>query len=201
MGHYSDIEDEIEAEDRRKREPYLTMADRVIQSRAGGRVERLHAIPHIERYQNSSHQWGVSMLMLYLYPRDFPRLVAYALTHDVPEAWFGDIPAPTLRYVPGIREGLADLEGGLNRSLGLPGEDELDADDLLKLKVCDRFELYLFCMEEQARGNRFVDEVITELNRFFRETPLPEEAVGLLAEINKRGALPRMSGVVKELTR
>jgi hypothetical protein len=48
------------------------IATAVIQSRSGGRVERCHGLPHHGTYSNASHQWGVAMLMHYLWPDDFP---------------------------------------------------------------------------------------------------------------------------------
>ena len=78
----------------------------IIQSRCGGRVERCHVIPHLGSYSNASHSWGVAMLMHYLWPKDFPRLAIYCLSHDIPEAWTGDIPAPVAWAVPELKEAL-----------------------------------------------------------------------------------------------
>jgi hypothetical protein len=103
-----------------------TIADCIVQSRSGGRVERCHGLPHLGTYSNATHQWGVAMLMHYIWPDDFPRLALVCLTHDVPEAWVGDIPAPTCRYTPGLKESLSAAEGNINKDLLLPAEDELD---------------------------------------------------------------------------
>lgn len=176
-----------------------TIAEKIIQSRAGGRVERCHSIPHQSGYSVAAHSWGVAMLMHYLWPEDFPRLALQCLSHDVPEAWVGDVPAPTMRYVPGLREALGHLEGDLNRSLGLPGEDELDPEDLAKLKACDRLEFYLWCRDQLAMGNRFAQEACCEIERYFEETPLPARAQALYEDLRNRAILPRQQGVMMEI--
>lgn len=172
---------------------------RVVNSRGGGKVERCHAVPHLGSYNNAAHSWGVAMLLHYLFPEDFPRLVIYALSHDVPEFWVGDIPAPTLRYTVGVREQLADLEARISNTLGLPAEAGLMPEDLAKLKACDRLELWLWCREEQLRGNMFVDECLSELERYFVEAPLPEVARRFLQTAQENELLPRQQGVVKAM--
>lgn len=172
-------------------------ARRIIQSRCGGRVERCHGIPHLGGYANSAHSWGVAMLMWYLFPADFTRLVIYCLSHDVPEAWFGDIPAPTLRYVRGMREGLERLEGAANVNIGLPPEHALDKKDMAKLKACDRLEFYLWCREQKAFGNQFVDEAITEIVGYLGKSPLPEPALSFFQELVNMDVRPVQAGVVQ----
>lgn len=174
-----------------------TTAERIIQTRSGGKVERCHAIPHQGSYSNAAHSWGVAMLMHALWPEDFPRLALACLSHDVPESWVGDIPGPTLRHVPGIREQLGELEDGLNRDLGLPAEGDLPPEDHVKLKACDRLELYLWCREQRAMGNQFAEETYIELTRYFQEVGLPSPAQELFELLEQREVLPRQAGVMK----
>jgi len=174
-------------------------AEKIIQHRLGGKVERCHAVPHNGSYSVAAHSWGVAMLMYYLFPADYPRLVTQCLTHDVPEAWFGDVPATVMRYVPGVRDGLGKLEGLLNRDMGLPAESELSEDDLAKLKACDRLELALWACEQLAMGNNFAVEPLRELTKFFDKSPLPEPAQEFW-EVLSSGALQyKQAGVVEEL--
>lgn len=172
---------------------------RVIQARAGGRVERCHGIPHHGSYNNATHSWGVAMLMYYLWPEDFARLVMACLSHDVPEAWLGDVPAPTMRYVPGLKAELGALERDVNLSLGLPAEQDLSDEDHAKLKACDRLEFYLWCREQLRFGNGFVEESMREVERYFEEVPLPERAQRFYLRLRERSVLPKQAGVVKEL--
>lgn len=174
--------------------------DSLIQSRAGGRVERCHGIPHQGSYNNAAHSWGVAMLMHYLWPEDFPRLALVCLAHDVPEAWVGDVPAPTMRYVPGLKDSLARMEDRLLTSYGLPTESGLSEEDHAKLKACDRLEFYLWCREQEALGNQFASEGRREVERFFQEVPLPRRAREMFDRLLARPhVLPRQAGVIKEL--
>lgn len=177
------------------------MLENIVAARAGGRVERAHGIYHHGSYSNAAHQWGVAMLMHALWPEDFPRLALHCLSHDVPEAWVGDVPSPTMRYVPGLKEQLGVYEREINLGLGLPAEQDLPEEDYNKLKACDRLELYLWALEQRMVGNLFVEGTIIELERFFVERPLPERAHELYLEARSSYNLPpTQAGVMKELT-
>lgn len=177
----------------------MNSAERISSIRSGGRVERAHGITHQGSYSNAAHQWGVAMLMWELWPEDYPRLSLYCLTHDVPEAWVGDVPSPTMRYVPGLKEQLGMYERKINLSLGLPAEQDLSREDYDKLKACDRLELYLWALEQRFAGNRFVEQTIVELTRFFTEQPLPAAAQRLFHELNQGYEPARQAGVMKGL--
>lgn len=174
-----------------------TLAQCIIQSRSGGKVERCHGIPHHGTYSNAAHQWGVAMLMHYLWPADFPRLALACLTHDVPEAWVGDIPAPTCRYMPGLKDGLNNIESAINQNMLLPAEHELEASDYAKLKCCDRLEFWIWSCEQELFGNLFAQEGRKEIERYFVEVPLLPEAQVLYETMKSMDLLPTQSGVIK----
>lgn len=173
----------------------------IIQSRAGGKVERCHVIPHQGSYNNAAHSWGVAMLMYQLFPEDYSRLSIYCLVHDVPEAWVGDIPSPTLRYAPGIKEALSTIEGNLNRAIGLPGEDELNEGDLAKLKACDRLEFYLWCRDQLSLGNGNVVEPINEVTKYLGNNPLPAPADEFWLAIKSISTVAAQAGVMERAAR
>jgi 5'-deoxynucleotidase YfbR-like HD superfamily hydrolase len=175
---------------------------RIVQTRAGGAVERCHGVTHIGEYSNAKHSWGVAMLMWELWPGDFPRLAAHCLAHDVPEAWVGDIPAATKRYIPGLSKTLATLENRILEELWLPTEAEMDPLDRQKLKCCDSLELYIWCAEQMTMGNMLALDVFEQLDIFFEQRPLLSEAEKLRREIEIFHAclLPRQVGVVEELS-
>jgi 5'-deoxynucleotidase YfbR-like HD superfamily hydrolase len=182
----------------------LPLIDRVLEARRGGRVERCHTVAHHGSYTNAAHSWGVAMLMLQLWPEDFPRLAAICLSHDVPEGVFGDIPSPTLRHVSAeFRDLLDTLEGRYNRSLGLPAEDDLELEDRVKLKECDRLELYLWAREQAMVGNQYAEHMADELERLFIREPLLPPANTLLLQLQSAGSLmPRRQGtIIRELTK
>lgn len=180
---------------------YKVLATRVVQTRSGGRVERCHGIPHQGSYNNAAHSWGVAMLLHAIWPEDFGRLALNCLSHDVAEAWVGDVPAPTMRYVPGLRQQLGALEGRLCEALGLPREDAMAPEDHAKLKACDRLEFWLWCREQRLMGNSFAAEAQEELERYLIETPLPARAQLLFIALRDRAnsVLPTQQGVMKEL--
>lgn len=189
MGHYDSCRvDEVR--------PYAETARRVVEARSGGRVERCHGVPHVGSYNNAAHSWGVAMLMHYLWPEDFPRLALACLSHDVPERLVGDIPAPSLRHIPGLREGIGGLEARINISLGLPAEAELSEEDHSKLKACDHLELWIWSNEQLLLGNKFAEECIIALEDLWSSRPLPKEAEALRKELKKSGFLPERSGVM-----
>lgn len=171
----------------------------IVQSRLGGRVERCHSIPHQGSYSNAAHSWGVAMLMWYLFPEDFPRLAVHCISHDVPEGWVGDVPAPALRWTKNVRGELAELERMLADDLGLPYEGDLAPEDHAKLKACDRLELYLWCCEQLALGNVYASEPLAELDHYFTLEPLPGPANDFYVRLRGMDPIPKQAGVVREL--
>lgn len=178
----------------------LTLVERIVQIRAGGRVERCHGVPHSTSYSNAAHSWGVAMLMHAIWPGDFPRLALHCLAHDVPEAWVGDIPAPTKRYA-NIKAQVEELEDRVQLQLGLPLESELTTLDRMKLKNCDSLELWLWAVEQVVAGNAFARDVKIELDRYFVETPLLQDAQVFYDELceDLGQVVPRHESVIMEL--
>lgn len=134
------------------------------------------------------------MLMHYLWPEDFPRLALVCLAHDVPERVVGDIPSPSLRHLPGLREGISSMETLVNRSFGLPNESDLSEEDYLKLKACDHLELWFWSKEQLFLGNRFAEECILALEDAWVTRPLPKEAEDLRKYLDGRDFRPERTG-------
>lgn len=178
--------------------PY-SLAERILITRVGGRVERCHTIPHPPGYTVAAHSWGVAMLMYLLWPEDFPRLGAYCLVHDVPEGWLGDIPSPTLHALPGTRAELNALENLFHMKLQLPAPNDLSSADQQKIKWCDRVELYLWCKEQLACGNGAVRDMHDRLLAHFCKTNLPPR-IGLLFNYLENDLCPLgPQGVLEEV--
>lgn len=149
-------------------ENLIDLEDRVRLVRLGGLTERAHIVPHQGSYNVAQHSWGVAMLMLQLWPEDFPRLAAYCICHDVPEAWIGDVPAHTKARSPRLTEELAQMEVEICSRLQIPDEHELHSDDLAKLKACDALELYLWAQEQVLLANHHAGEIIHKLDVWFQ---------------------------------
>lgn len=181
----------------------MKTTEQLLQRRLGGLTERCHNIPHQGSYSVAAHSWGVAMIYHFLWPEDFPRMAMHCLSHDVPEAWLGDIPAPTKMYVKGLSQALQGLESRLNASMGLPPEAGLDPLSMSRLKAADRIELYMWCREQVAIGNRYALECQHEITRYILATEdLPPEARSLMTELMQRSdILPAQSGIVESITR
>jgi len=174
--------------------------ERVIKLRTGGDTERCHGIRHQRSYSVASHTWGVMVLLYVLWPDDYDRLSKYALFHDVPEAWVGDIPATTKRYHSSVRAACSDMERKIFRLLDIPSEQTLVPDDYVKLKACDQLELYLWAMEEIAGGNQHAACIARQLDEFFKERSLPPEANELYLDIVDGGDVEHATdGLIKEI--
>lgn len=182
--------------------PYEDILNNLVKARCGGKVERCHTIPHMPGYTNAAHSWGVAMLMFYLFPEDFPRLSIYCLTHDIGEGWTGDIPAPALWAIQEVRNRLESVENSLIEAAGCPRVDQLTKEDHEKLKICDRFELYLWCREQRNLGNLYVNDCIAALEEYFKDLPMSENIRKFCNKMLRRASehyLPEQQGVVQEL--
>lgn len=175
----------------------MSVAFNIIQSRSGGKVERCHKIPHAGSYNVAAHSWGVAMLMYYIWPQDFERLAIHCLAHDIPESWVGDIPSSTIRYTPGLKDTIAKIEYRILKNLNLPFAFE--PEDLEKIAACDSLEFWLWAKEQVLMGNKFAQDSIKEVERFFKETPLPSPANEVFESLQNMELLPVQAGVIKEL--
>ena len=177
----------------------MNTLERITAIRTGGGVERCHGIRHQGSYSVAAHTWGILTLIYALWPGDFPRLAASVLFHDVPEAWTGDIPAPTKRYNGAVRAAIASMEDTILARLKLPNVDDLCLHDLARVKAADRLELYFWAKEQQAEGNRHAETVLRELDTFFAEEPLPEPADQLYMAVRDYDVVHHTDGVIREI--
>jgi 5'-deoxynucleotidase YfbR-like HD superfamily hydrolase len=173
---------------------------KIIQTRAGGRVERCHSFTKIGSYNVAEHSWNVAMLGYYLYSKDFERLCIHYLVHDVHEAWVGDIPSPVRKYA---LDGsvLEKIEKAINLELNYPSACDLSDEDKIKIRSCDQLEFYFWAREQELLGNKFIRESLIEIERYFDENPLEYKAnkLYLFAKDMEDGFLPRQQGVIKEI--
>lgn len=159
------------------------LVDRLRNIRLGGRVERCHAVPHHGSYSNAAHSWGVAMVLWVLWPEHFPRLGIYCLAHDIPEFIVGDIPAPTLRFNPEMREMIQPLESLVAAGLQVPSEHDLSEEDMAILKVCDRLELYFWANEQMLMGNQWAEPLRLELEYYLEKVGMPMKAATLYEQL------------------
>lgn len=122
----------------------------------GGRVARFHTKPLVKEETVAAHSylvaWLVTVVQYPVTPR--PELLLAALAHDIPEYVLGDMPSPTKKLVPGLREEFRRMEAVLFHEHGLPDyEGELGSEDARLLKFADNMAGYLKCVYELQLGN------------------------------------------------
>ena len=88
------------------------------------------------------HAYRVTMLLLMLHPLPSSHLLACALTHDAPEVFTGDMPAPM--KVGAIKEYMEAFEGEVVETYDLP----VPADkDKAWITLCDKLDAALWVRE------------------------------------------------------
>lgn len=116
-------------------------ADDVLATLRSGGVERYHAQPDVPAQSTAEHMWGVAILMLKFYGRDLSmKLLAAALTHDCGEVGIGDVPSPTKRASPEVKETFDRLEEEMLIKLGVNWVGTLSEEETIALKICDVLE-------------------------------------------------------------
>jgi 5'-deoxynucleotidase YfbR-like HD superfamily hydrolase len=170
----------------------MNQIQRVLNTRAGGAVQRCHAIRHLGTYSNAEHQWGVAMLLWALYPeRVASRIVWFALTHDVPEGLTGDIPSTA-------KVGENELDHTINAEFHLPVTDDLPDRDRQILKGCDTLDLYLWAREQLAQGNLYAQEVIDNIDEYAGEI-MDEVALKFYKEVQQSNIVPARAGLLAKI--
>ncbi|ARM70555.1 hypothetical protein HOR75_gp29 [Shewanella phage SppYZU05] len=120
--------------------PFIPADDVLAALRSGG-VERYHAQPDVPAQSTAEHMWGVAILMMKFYGRDLStKLLAAALTHDCGEVGIGDVPSPTKRASPEVKETFDRLEEEMLIQLGVNWVGTLSEEETIALKICDVLE-------------------------------------------------------------
>lgn len=135
-----------------------TLKERVQFAHQGGLVVRFHQ--HIGHRLNTDaqHSHGVALMTLFLsdgLPSN--KLLLAALTHDLAEQCTGDVPFPTKRSMPGLREHIDGLETAWLRSYDL--DFPLTEDERCILTLADSLDGMMYCASEAALGNRTLHPV------------------------------------------
>lgn len=146
------------------------LLNQILQTRAGGAVQRCHTIRHHGSYSVAEHSWGVAMLLWHLYPDLAPHLVYYALTHDVPEGLTGDVPSTAKEHQD------TTLDDAINHNFGLPMVSALSDHEHHVLKSCDWLDLFIWGKEQFSLGNAFAQEIVSNLSIHFNTGALEKRA-------------------------
>ncbi|QIG74932.1 hypothetical protein EVC26_011 [Rhizobium phage RHph_I72] len=163
------------------------LTDRIRAVREAGAVERCHVIPHIRPYDNARHTYGVCCLLRLLWPES-PQLVDFALFHDTPERWTGDVPGQVIRNNPDLGAVLKERDREITNLFKLPCEFDLNEIDFARFKACDRLDFWLWTFDEEAFGNRHVLNSRGEIERhIFNDPRTPQEVINLMNDFRVEG--------------
>jgi 5'-deoxynucleotidase YfbR-like HD superfamily hydrolase len=102
----------------------------------------------------AAHSANVAMIAAFLADTVTPQMLLAALTHDIGEAYTGDVPYPFKHQHPAVKEYLdaAETRFRLENQLNFPvteGEQQV-------LKAADMLDLVLKCIDEMEMGNQTV---------------------------------------------
>jgi hypothetical protein len=149
---------------------------KVAATREGGMVRRCHAIPHHGLYNIAQHSFGAVSLLLLLHPNPSLNLIKALQWHDVAERWLGDMPGPAKTVNGDLGEVYERVESRVLFQLGL--SPDLQPEEQHWLKAMDVLELWLWCREEEALGNRNVSRMRLSCEEIMRVLILDDRMPG-----------------------
>lgn len=164
----------------------MNTTDRILAAREGMAVERVHTAPHLKEYTVGQHVANIVMLAVILHPNPHAALLRAIVTHDIGERWSGDIPGYIKRVDPAIRAACDAAEEDHARRCGFL--TVLNADDQQWLKALDSFELWLWCQDQLAFGNRHVEAIEEDVRLTLETEPgIPEAVRAAYREFARKG--------------
>ena len=116
--------------------------DKVLRS---GYVTRWHTNPDLPAQENSSHQWGVAVILMAEHPNPSLNLIKAALLHDVGEIAVGDLPAPFKKGNPEIAAAHKAAED--KARIDMCGHFNLNKTEIKWLKWADGMDAYNWMMK------------------------------------------------------
>ena len=146
------------------------LTDLIQAAREAAAVRRCHVVPHHGEYTNGYHSHNALSLLFILHPDPSMDLVKALHSHDYGERWVGDMPAPAKWYDPALGEAYGRAEQGALQTWGFYwGWEGMSSDDYDWLNALDRLELWFWCQDQMAMGNKHVTNVLYHLNRSFKQ--------------------------------
>lgn len=115
-------------------------------------VRRFHTCERIREETVGHHSANVAVLVKWLDPEATADMLLYALMHDWPEVYTGDVPAPAKWNHPVLADALVQAEQMHWAKLGIHPPTLTEAQHLI-VKVADMLDLVLSAQEEMRRGN------------------------------------------------
>lgn len=138
------------------------VVETIIAMREAGRVVRCHTMICHERPNLATHCHNMVGMLLVLHPNPHLQLIQLIQTHDFPERWIGDMPAPAKDNL-GIY--LAALENRVCDYFGI--QYSYSEEEWWWLKALDKLDLLLWGKDELAMGNKNVVRMIGIVEEWF----------------------------------
>lgn len=142
-------------------------------AREANKVKRFHGTPRHQEETVGHHSANVAAILLWLKPNISRASIVYALMHDWPELYTGDIPYPAKAKSKHLSAAVDDLEEHfwMNRLGAVP--PELTESERMYLKVADMLDLVLSAQDEIHMGNLYMDEMVHAGMNYIARMDLP----------------------------
>lgn len=145
-----------------------SLIHQIILYREAAQVRRCHTLPHHGTHTLADHCFGLITLLLLLHPKPTVELIRKAAFHDHHERYLGDMPAPNKTLNEKLSEGLNEAEEQVNRLFGImPSPGDPAKEEQRWITGVDRLDLWLWCHEEEALGNKNVQPMKQVLREWF----------------------------------
>ncbi len=147
----------------------LTQVERIAATREAGAVRRCHAIPHVGEYTVATHCYNAVSMLMVLHPNPSVDLIKVLLWHDGAERWIGDLPSPAKNWSEVLRVGYDEAQlNALQHWEMYEGFEGLTDEDYLWLNAIDALELWVWCHDQMAFGNRHCQKTLVYSTRAIR---------------------------------
>lgn len=144
--------------------------------RLGALTKRYHTKSTIRENTVGHHSFGVAMLCWLLLDECPGELIMAGLCHDLAEQVTGDVSSPTKRKYPQLAEMVQQMEYELLGEHDMDFEIHLSPEHARILKMADRMDGMLFCINEYELGNHSILDVYNRYVNYIEElTPTGRE--------------------------
>ena len=156
--------------------------------RSGLAVKRFHTRPTIKEDTVGMHSAGVALFCAILTENTCSTtLLLAALTHDLAEQVYGDIPSPSKKLLD-IWGSLGELEDETLDSAGL--KFDLSDEERRTLKIADCLDGMYFCVSEKWLGNRSLEDIYHRYDEYLEAlTPFTVTESAVINEVHELWSL------------
>lgn len=138
-----------------------------LKSLIAARTIRFHTSEGEVTQNLADHQWGVTMLLLDIWPDSDLNVVRAALDHDLPEHILGDLPHMAKVNYPSYRAAYSAAEEVVSREYGW--HHELTSKEKARIRFCDVLEGWIFSKMQMLRGNTLFRRIVARSQMYLDE--------------------------------